>query len=169
MTHSVPDLALARPARATVVARSEEGAAADAGVAAMGPLWLAWQAVLDRRVPASECGALTPAPSRTEAAVRGALEAPCDATHATPLSLLQPAAPVALQAEFRTAPGEQWQLGVQREAGTSSFDLSLRAAFVPPAFAATQLPRLHARLRQQGQGVDRLEWRDDPREREGAE
>jgi hypothetical protein len=163
MNHSVPNPATARVNRATALSHGDEGLPAEAGAPAMATLLMAWHAALDHRVPAVEGVALLPSPSRTEAAVRAVLQMPHDATTATPLTALEHPAPVALQAEFRTAPGEQWQLGVQREPGASGFDLSLRAAFVPPSFAATQLPRLHGRLRQQAHAVDRLVWRDDGR------
>jgi hypothetical protein len=144
--------------------------AAAAGIAA--GLLLAWQAALDGHRPATAAGAALPVPSGTEAALQAALAASgdADAAHATALAALQPVAPAPLQAEFRTAPGEQWQLELRRDAGALHPTLSVSAAFVSPVLASAQLPRLGMRLRGQGHAVDRLEWRrsrsqqDDARE-----
>ena len=168
--------AVATPSCGASSRRPGEDTPAGDGVAAAGVaagLLLAWQAALDGRGPAEASGGGAPAASGTVAALQAALEASgdADAARASALTALQPAAPVVVQATFRTGPGEPWQLELRRDAIAERTTLSLGAGFVPPVMASAQLPRLGARLRRQGQAVDRLEWRQDGRQdaREDAE
>ena len=154
--------------------RSGDETTAGDGAAAAGAaagLLLAWQAALDHHLPVAVAGALLPTPSGTQVALHAALAAggEPEGAPASSLAALQPAPAVQLQAEFRTAPGEHWQLELRRDAGPERLSLSLSAGFVPPVLATAQLPRLSQRLGQRGKAVDRLEWRHEGREREDAE
>lgn len=64
--------------------------------------------------------------------------------------------------EFRPGAGPAWQLAVQRTPDAAAWSLSLATPSVPPALAATQLPRLERRLRQQGHAVEPLGWHARP-------
>jgi hypothetical protein len=72
-----------------------------------------------------------------------------------------------VEAEFRPGAGPAWQLTLQRTPDAAAWSLALATPSVPPALAATQLPRLERRLRHQGHAVEQLGWHARPqRERE---
>lgn len=164
----------ARPARAEDPSRAgrqlgaadDEPAPADGGLVVPQPtlpLLGAWQAALLARetVPLQAAAGTVADRSATQQSVASAAagrELASDVTAPTLASLS--GQPVVV--EFRPGSGPAWQLAVQRAPDAAAWSLSLATPSVPPALAATQLPRLERRLRQQGHAVEPLGWHARP-------
>lgn len=135
--------------------------AAEAGAAAAQPplpLFGAWQAALLAREPAPGAVGMVAEPSATEhtlASARTGGHAPPDVG---PLATAQDSAAWRVEATFQPGAGPAWQLALQRGPEAAAWSLQLATPTVPPAWGATQLPRLERRLREQGHVVERLDW-----------
>lgn len=128
------------------------------------PMLAAWQAALQAREPAPpvSAGGLTSA-SLTQQALAGIASGHgAVGEQALPGDARAAAAPVRVEAEFRTEGGAAWQLSLHRGPQATAWNLDLATSAVPAAWAAHQLPRLERRLRLQGHGVDQLGWQPLP-------